>query len=113
GVTTLWLTSGLFHLMADERPEDLRPLKQLLAGGDVLSPEPVRKVLELEDGPRLINGYGPTENTTFTCCHGMNSAAELPMGGGAIPIGRPISGTTVQIVSPDLELLPAGALGEL
>ncbi len=69
GVTTLWLTAGLFQLMIDEAPKSLRPLRQLLAGGDVLSPEHVRRAHELLPNCRLINGYGPTENTTFTCCH--------------------------------------------
>ena len=69
GVTTLWLTAGLFNVMVEQRLEDLRPLTQLLAGGDALSPSHVRKALEILQGCRLINGYGPTEGTTFTCCH--------------------------------------------
>ena len=69
GVNTAWLTAGLFHLMVDQRPDALRPLTQLLAGGDVLSPSHVRKALALLPRCRLINGYGPTENTTFTCCY--------------------------------------------
>ena len=43
GVTTMWLTSGLFNLMVDQRLEDLRPIRQLLAGGDVLSSRHVRQ----------------------------------------------------------------------
>ena len=68
GVTTLWLTARLFHLMVDQRLEGLRPLRQLLAGGR-LSPSHVGKVLQALPGCRLINGDGPTENTTFSCCY--------------------------------------------
>jgi len=45
-ITTLWLTASLFHLMVDERLEDLKPLHQLLAGGDVLSVPHVQKFLQ-------------------------------------------------------------------
>ncbi len=69
GVSTLWLTAGLFHLMVEHRLDGLRPLRQLLAGGDVLSPVHVERALTALPHCRLINGYGPTENTTFTCCH--------------------------------------------
>ncbi len=71
GVTAMWLTSGLFNLMVEQRLEDLRPIRQLLAGGDVLSSRHVRRVLENLPDCTVINGYGPTENTTFTCCHVM------------------------------------------
>ena len=90
GVTTLWLTSGLFNLMVEQRLEDLRPLRQLLAGGDVLSPRHFRTVLENLPDCRLINGYGPTENTTFTCCHTMRHGDRVPE---SVPIGKPISNT--------------------
>src|SRR5262249_31148576 len=69
GVSPLWLTAGLFHQMVESRLEDLGGLRQLLAGGDVLSVPHVRRVRERFPGLRLINGYGPTEGTTFTCCH--------------------------------------------
>jgi amino acid adenylation domain-containing protein len=110
GVTTLWLTAGLFHLMVEQRVDDLASLRQLLAGGDVLSPCHVHKALEaLRDGT-LINGYGPTESTTFACCHRMTRghASEA-----SIPIGRPISNTTVFILDERLHPVPVGEPGEL
>src|SRR5436309_2020764 len=110
GVSTLWLTAGLFHLMVDECVEDLSSLRQLLAGGDVLSPEHVAKVLEHLKGGRLINGYGPTENTTFTCCHVMREGEQV---GASVPIGRPIANTTVYILDPEMRAVPVGVTGEL
>ncbi|MGB8508029.1 MAG: condensation domain-containing protein, partial [Pyrinomonadaceae bacterium] len=67
GVTTLWLTSGLLPEMIDTQLESLLGLRELLAGGDVLSPMHVAKYVAA--GGHLINGYGPTEGTTFTCCY--------------------------------------------
>ncbi len=81
-ITTLWLTAALFHLIATTHLETLRPLRQLLAGGDVLSVTHVRRVLEELPHLRLINGYGPTENTTFTCCHTI-TARQPGIGNGA------------------------------
>ncbi|MCO6509299.1 MAG: non-ribosomal peptide synthetase [Aridibacter famidurans] len=109
GVTTLWLTAGLFHLMADERIEDLGTLNQLIAGGDVLSVPHVQRVIEELDCD-LINGYGPTENTTFTCCYKVPRGAEL---GGTVPIGKPVAGTEVYLLDDDLEPVAKGEVGEL
>jgi amino acid adenylation domain-containing protein len=110
GVTTMWLTAGLFHLMADRRPEALGVLRQLLVGGDVLSPAHVRRTLRLAPSCRLINGYGPTENTTFTCCHTIPPDWDGP---GAVPIGRPINGTALRILDADLQPVPNGEAGQL
>ncbi len=109
GVTTLWLTAGLFHLMIDTRLEALRPLRQLLAGGDVLSPAHVGRAMRALPGCRLINGYGPTENTTFTCCHTIRPGDEA----GPIPIGTPIAGTEIRLLDPELMAVPPGTVGEL
>ncbi len=110
GVTTLWLTSGLFQLMIDEHADSLKGLRNLLAGGDVLSPAHIRKALEALPGTRLVNGYGPTENTTFTTCHDIVAAdLERP----SIPIGRPIANTTVHILDELLRPVPVGIPGEL
>lgn len=110
GVTTLWLTAALFHLVVTEHIEILRPLHQLLAGGDVLSVTHVRRVLEELPHLRLINGYGPTENTTFTCCHNISLES---IASGTVPIGRPIANTRIYILDANKKPAPIGVAGEL
>jgi aspartate racemase len=109
-VTTLWLTAGFFHLMAEERPEGLRTLRQLLAGGDVLSSRHARLFLEHAPGTSLINGYGPTENTTFTCCHTLRAGDPVPE---SIPIGNPIPNTRVYLLDEQMNPVSPGQIGEL
>ncbi|MBD2362842.1 amino acid adenylation domain-containing protein [Anabaena minutissima FACHB-250] len=109
-ITTLWLTAGLFNLIVEEQIEHLQSLRQLIAGGDVLSMYHVKKVLEELPDCQLINGYGPTENTTFTCCHQI-TIDDLTK--DSIPIGRPIANTQVYILDDALQLVPIGIAGEL
>ncbi|MDQ6708676.1 MAG: non-ribosomal peptide synthetase [Acidobacteriota bacterium] len=110
GVTTMWLTAGLFHVMVDRNIDGLKPLKQLLAGGDVLSPVHVRKFLEAVPGCKLINGYGPTEGATFTCCH---TVASADAAGQSVPIGKPIAHTQAYILDEKLRPVAPGLPGEL
>ena len=110
GVTTLWLTAGLFHLAVDERLRDLASLRQLLAGGDALSPSRVRRALEALPGCALINGYGPTESTTFAACHAIR---HLAADASSVPIGRPIANTQIYLLDPERRWVPPGDVGEL
>ncbi|MFL6604095.1 MAG: amino acid adenylation domain-containing protein [Steroidobacteraceae bacterium] len=110
GVTTMWLTAGLFHLMVDNNLEGLKPLRQLLAGGDVLSPPHIVKALRALPGCRLINGYGPTENTTFSCCY---TVPKDYNGTSALPIGKPIRQTEALILDESLRPVAVGTEGEL
>jgi amino acid adenylation domain-containing protein/FkbH-like protein len=109
-ITTLWLTAGLFHQMVEEQMENLRGVRQLLAGGDVLSVPHVKKALEQLPDCKLINGYGPTENTTFTCCHQITRSSVERR---SIPIGRPIANTEVYVLDEYLQPVPIGVPGEL
>jgi aspartate racemase len=109
-VTTLWLTAGLFHQMVEMQIESLRGVRQLIAGGDVLSVAHVEKALRELPDCRLINGYGPTEGTTFTCCHTLSRAAALR---SSVPIGRPIANTRVFILDSHRQPVPIGVTGEL
>jgi len=111
-ITTLWLTAGLFHQMVNERLTDLQNLRQLLAGGEALSVPHVNQVLSiLKTGSVLINGYGPTENTTFSCCYAMLAGSQVTT--ETVPIGRPISNSQAYVLDEQLQPVPLGAVGEL
>ena len=110
GVSVAWLTAGLFHQLVELDVGALAGVGQLLAGGDVLNPDAVRAALIAREGKPLVNGYGPTENTTFTTCHRMTDPAQV---GAGVPIGRPIQHTTVHILDENLRPAPIGVAGEL
>ncbi|HXO21370.1 MAG TPA: amino acid adenylation domain-containing protein, partial [Thermoanaerobaculia bacterium] len=110
GITTLWLTAGLFHQMVDGQLASLRGVRQLLAGGDVLSVPHVERALAGLPGTVLIDGYGPTENTTFTCCQPMRGPQRFA---ASVPIGRPIANTRAFLVDAAFLPIPIGVPGEL
>ncbi|MCB9183925.1 MAG: amino acid adenylation domain-containing protein [Flavobacteriales bacterium] len=110
GVTSVWFTVGLFNMLVDEQLERLRGLKHILTGGDVLSVPHVKKALKALGPNVLINGYGPTENTTFTCCFPINSEADIT---DNVPIGFPLNNTTVHVLDEQRNPVPIGRKGEL
>jgi aspartate racemase len=110
GITTVWLTAALFHQMVDAQLDSLCHVRQILAGGEALSVSHVQKMIANLGNHRLINGYGPTENTTFTTCHVMTSSSRI---GRSVPIGVPISNTQVYVLDPQLQPVPVGVHGEL
>lgn len=107
-ITTLWLTTGLFHRMVESHLDSLGCLRQLLAGGDMLSPAYVNQLRGAHPHVRFVNGYGPTENTCFTTCHEVDGAVS-----GTVPIGRAVAGTRTYVLDSDLQHLPDGHWGEL
>jgi nonribosomal peptide synthetase DhbF len=110
GVTAVWLTAGLFRLIVDEAPGCFAGVRELWAGGDVVPPESVRRVLETCPDVTVVNGYGPTETTIFSASHTIRRPYD---GSGPVPIGRPLDGTRCYVLGAELELLPAGVAGEL
>ncbi|MGI5138015.1 MULTISPECIES: amino acid adenylation domain-containing protein [unclassified Streptomyces] len=109
-ITVAWLTAGLFRLVEEFAPDSLGGLRQLLTGGDVVPHEHTARVLARHPGIVVTNGYGPTENTTFTTTHSVSSPDEVD---GPLPIGRPVPGTRVYVLDGRRRLLPPGAIGEL
>jgi amino acid adenylation domain-containing protein/FkbH-like protein len=110
GITAMFLTSALFSQVAGEVPGAFETLRTLIAGGEALDPKSVRAVLEDRPPLRLLNGYGPTENTTFTCC---GLVRNISAGAASVPIGRPISNTQVYILDAHRQPVPIGVPGEL
>jgi aspartate racemase len=109
-VTTLWLTAGLFQLMVSEHLRDLASVRYLLAGGDALPAAHVRKFLDAAGDCVLINGYGPTENTTFTTFYPMAAGTRVA---NSVPIGRPLSNTQAYVLDADMQPVVIGSAGEL
>ncbi|AUG80137.1 hypothetical protein CFP65_5435 [Kitasatospora sp. MMS16-BH015] len=110
GVTAAWLTAGLFNLLATEAPETFAGLHEVWAGGDVVSPTAVRRALEACPGLLVVDGYGPTETTTFATRHPMAAPAEV---GEVVPIGRPLPNTRAYVLDAGLRPVPVGVTGEL
>jgi amino acid adenylation domain-containing protein/non-ribosomal peptide synthase protein (TIGR01720 family) len=110
-VSTLWLTSSLFNSVIDEAPEALSGIRQLLIGGEALSMPHVQRGLKLLPSTQILNGYGPTESTTFTCCYRIPKQMDKAI--RSIPIGSPISNTEVYLLDHYLNPVPIGVRGEL
>jgi amino acid adenylation domain-containing protein len=109
-VTTLWLTAGLFNSIVDADVLADVPLKQLLVGGDTVSAPHVKRLMKRLPNCTVINGYGPTEGTTFSVCFPITDLAAI---GNSVPIGRPISNTTVYVLDDHGKVAQIGEAGEL
>ncbi len=110
-ITTMWLTASLFNTIIDEKPDVLLNVNEILTGGEALSVTHVKKAQNQLPGTNFVNGYGPTENTTFTCCYRIPS--NLDKKWLTIPIGQPISNTTAYILDSKMQIVDNGESGEL
>jgi surfactin family lipopeptide synthetase A len=111
-ITTVFLSTGLFVRMVEADLQCnlnmFRGMKTIIVGGDRLPPRTANSCIALYPDLVLLNGYGPTENTTFTtvfrvakeCLHD-------------VPIGSPISNTTVHIFNESGNVCPIGVPGEM
>ncbi|AGN70717.1 hypothetical protein B2K_39560 [Paenibacillus mucilaginosus K02] len=108
-ITMMFLTTSLFHQLADEDERLFAGLQHVLMGGETLSPWHAQAVRRACPQLNVWNGYGPTENTTFSTVYAVedNSSAAV------LPIGRPIGGTTAYVLDTGGQLLPVGIPGEL
>ncbi len=109
-VTTMFLTTALFNLLSREVPDAFRTLKTLMFGGEACDPNCVREVLRNGAPTRLLHVYGPTESTTFASWHLIET---VPSDATTIPIGRPLSNTTLYVLDRHLNPVPVGIPGEL
>ncbi|MEL7144865.1 MAG: amino acid adenylation domain-containing protein [Bacteroidota bacterium] len=108
-INTLWLTSPLFNQLVDQSSENLfATVKYLVVGGDVLSPKHIHQVRSQNPGITVVNGYGPTENTTFSVTTEVNDGNKEN-----IPLGKPINNSTAYVLDHDLKMVPSGVWGIL
>ena len=109
GVDVMWLTVGLFNQIEASLGPVFRQLRILMIGGDALDPKVVANMLRNNAPGRLLNGYGPTETTTFAATY---EIAECD-GKTPLPIGRPIANTQIYLLDRYGQPVSLGAVGEL
>ncbi|WP_338674379.1 non-ribosomal peptide synthetase [Streptomyces sp. SCSIO 30461] len=109
GVTVAFLTTALFHQLAARRSRVFSVLRGVVVGGEALAAQHAREVLRAFPWLELVNGYGPTETTTFATAHRVTTADC----DGQIPIGRPIAGATVHVLDAEGAPVADGQRGEL
>ncbi|MEU3087101.1 amino acid adenylation domain-containing protein [Streptomyces massasporeus] len=108
--SALWLTAALFAVVAEYRPECFAGVRQVWAGGEEIAPSMVRRVLAACPDTVVVNGYGPTETTTFATSHAVRDLAPEAR---SVPIGHPLAGMRAYVLDAGLQPLPPGATGEL
>jgi amino acid adenylation domain-containing protein len=109
-ISTIWLTASLFNQHVRDCPDLFAGLKTVLYGGEAVDRSAADDLVTGPHAPgRLVNGYGPTETTTFAACHIVTGTDGLP----TMPIGRPIANTTLYVMDPHGEPAPLGVPGEL
>ncbi|WP_260852730.1 hypothetical protein [Flavobacterium anhuiense] len=73
-VNTLWMTASWFHQVVESDLSIFEPLDYLIVGGDVVLFNYTNKLRELYPKLKIINGYGPTENTTFSTTYSIDKS---------------------------------------
>ncbi|WP_274390184.1 amino acid adenylation domain-containing protein [Streptomyces sp. TYQ1024] len=109
GATVALFTTALFHHLAARGSAVFGVLRGVIVGGEALSGRLAHAVLRRHPWLELVNGYGPTEATSFATAHRV-----LPADGEEPPpIGRPIAGATAHVRDEHGAPVPAGVRGEL
>jgi acyl carrier protein len=108
-ITKFWITASFFNVLAEMDGIGLTTVKTVIFGGEQGSIRHIREFHRKHPGVTLINGYGPTETTTFAATMDMTDCETMPLAF----IGRPISQTSCYIVDAAMRPLPVGAVGEL
>ncbi|MEJ7675718.1 MAG: amino acid adenylation domain-containing protein [Chitinophagaceae bacterium] len=106
-VTAMWCTARWFDLLVDNDITVFQKLKILLVGGEKLSEKHIYKFRESYPSIKIINGYGPTENTTFSLTYNITQISN------SIPVGRPLNNRSAYILDHQQQLVPIGVVGEL
>ncbi|MGQ4733615.1 amino acid adenylation domain-containing protein, partial [Streptomyces sp. Ju416(a)] len=111
GVTALFISAGYFRVLAEERPECFNGVREIWAGGDIVSPTAVHRVRQACPEITVANEYGPTETTVFSSVNPITPNDPQPH--HTVPIGRPLWNTRLYVLDTNLQPVPPGTNGEL
>lgn len=103
--TCITVPSAMQALLAAGRPP--AGIRCLVFGGEVLKRSLVDRLHALAPGLRIVNVYGPTEDTVYS------TVSEVPRGAETITIGKPVPNSRSYILNDSMQPVPVGVPGEL
>lgn len=110
-ITGVLLTAGLFRVIAEESPECFADVREVMTGGDVISPAAVSRIQQFCPRTTVRATYGPTETTLFATQWPV--PAGYVFGAGGVPMGRPLDDTRLSVLDADLRPVADAEPGEL
>ncbi|MBW8683317.1 non-ribosomal peptide synthase/polyketide synthase [Chitinophaga rhizophila] len=108
-VSKMWFTASWFNQLVEWDISIFSQLDTILVGGEKLSEDHIQRLRSAYPDLKIVNGYGPTENTTFSLTYLIKESGKI----GVIPIGRPLQNRTAYVLNPQQQLCPVGVPGEL
>ena len=109
GVTLIAMAATLFNALVDDDVDCFAGARVLFVGGERASADHVKRCLRAHPGLRVVNAYGPVENTVSTTAWSTTD----PDFGDEVPIGTPSVNTSVYLLDEDRRIVPAGRTGEI
>lgn len=109
-INTVMLTTTVFNSVIDTYPQVFDSLDQLMVGAETLSTFHIKKAQRLFPKLKLINVYGPTENTTLSTSYQIPKTHNK---NASVPIGHPINNSSAYVLDKQGRILPPGVPGEL
>jgi amino acid adenylation domain-containing protein len=112
GVNSLFLPSSLFTILAEEATDLFAEIRLLVVGGDRMNTSAAARLLGRFPGLRLVNAYGPAENSIVTSVRPVRpeDVADITTD---VPIGMPIPHTSVVLLGSDGRPVADGTVGEI
>ncbi len=101
------IVPSFYNILLTELSDSLKEAKIFTVAGEGFSEELVKKHFDLLPNVRLVNEYGPTENSVCSTVY------EFDKDHTKIFIGKPITNCKCYVLSENMKVQPFGVRGEL
>ncbi len=109
-ITALWVAPRWLNRLVDHQIADLRSVRHLLTGNDVLSLPHLQKLQQTYGACQVMAVYSPAETLPIIAGYAL---ADLTQPFVPTPIGQPLTNTQLHLFDDHLQPLPVGVTGEL
>lgn len=109
-VTMMWNTPALFQQVVDYGLQKYGSVRLFAIAGDIVPVPHLRLAVAALPNCQFVNGYGPTENSVFTCAYRVPKGRDVE---DPLPIGPPLTNSTVYVLDEQGSPTPVGVPGEL